>query len=55
MTKLFIVLFGLLTLGAAYLTSYDVGVAEATVNKHSARAASLHGGYRGGGGYRHGK
>ncbi len=55
MTKLFIVLFGLLTLGAAYLTSYDVGVAEATVNKYSARAGSVHSGYRGGGGYRHGK
>lgn len=55
MTKLFIALFGLLTLGAVYLTSYDVGVAEATVTKRSARAGSVHSGYRGGGGYRYGK
>lgn len=55
MTKLFMVLFGLMTLGAAYLTLYDVGVAEATVDKPSVRSGSVHRGYVGGGGFRHGK
>ena len=55
MTKLFIVLFSFLTLGATYLTLYDVGVTEATVVKPSVRSGSVNRGYVGGGGFRHGK
>jgi hypothetical protein len=55
MTRFLLVLFGLLTLGASYLTMYDVGVAQATVDKHSVRSGSAHRGHIGGGGFRHGK
>jgi len=46
MTKFVVVLFGALTLGAAYMTFYDVGVMEPTVKKASAREGSVHGGFR---------
>lgn len=56
MTKLFIALFGAMTLGAGYLTVNDVGVMEPSIQKHSVRSGSTHrrgggffvGGYRGG-------
>ena len=55
MTKLFIAVFGAMTLGAGYLTANDVGVMEPTIEKRSIRGGSAHrgggvfvGGYRGG-------
>lgn len=61
MTKLFIALFGAMTLGAGFLTLNDVGVMEPNLEKRSVRGGSVHG--RGGifvggifvGGYRGGK
>ena len=49
MSRLVVVIFGVLTLGAAYLTFYDVGVMEPSVKKVSARDGSLHGGFHGSG------
>lgn len=49
MTRLVMVIFGALTVGAAYLTFYDVGVMEPSVKKVSAREGSMHGGFRGSG------
>lgn len=54
MTRVFIVVFGALTLLAGYLTVYDVGVMEPSVQKHSVRQGSVHRGHVGGG-YRRGK
>ncbi len=56
MTKLFIAVFGVMTLGAGYLTVNDVGVMEPTIQKASVRSGSSHrhgggffiGGFRGG-------
>lgn len=61
MTKFFIALFGVMTLGAGYITLNDVGVMEPSIQKTSVRGGSAHrrggvffvGGYRGG--YRGGK
>lgn len=47
MTKLFIVVFGTLTVLAIYLTTYDVGVAEPSLTEHSVRQGSVHGGAAG--------
>jgi len=55
MTRILLFLFGSLTLGATYMTMYDVGVAQAKVDKHSVRSSSVHRGHIGGGGFRHGK
>ncbi len=56
MTKLFIAVFGVMTLGAGYLTVNDVGVMEPTIQKASVRSGRSHrhggvffiGGFRGG-------
>ncbi|MFT5392195.1 MAG: hypothetical protein ACI8PT_002392 [Gammaproteobacteria bacterium] len=56
MTKLFMAIFGAMTLGASYMTVNDVGVMEPSIEKHSVRTGSTHrgvggvliGGYRGG-------
>ena len=55
MSKIFLVLFGVMTLGAVYLTVNDVGVMEPTITKHSARQGSVHRGGFVAGGYRRGK
>jgi hypothetical protein len=55
MTKLFLVLFGVLTIGSLYLTVNDVGVMEPTITKHTARQGSVHRGGYVGTGYRRGK
>ncbi|MCB1741427.1 MAG: hypothetical protein KDK91_13715 [Gammaproteobacteria bacterium] len=61
MTKVFAVLFALLTGGAAYLTMADVAVIDPTISQPSVRQGSVSGSgyYRGSrglrGGYRGGK
>ena len=55
MTKIFILLFGLLTAGAIMMTVFDVGVMEPTITRHSIRDGSLHTGAHRLGGYRGGK
>lgn len=54
MTRLLMLLFAALTIGAAALTYYNVGLQETTYTETSdVRAGSV--GLRGGGGYRYGK
>ena len=54
MTKVFMVFFGLMTVGAIYMTAFDVGVMDPSITKHSVRQGSTHiygsrmGSYRGG-------
>ena len=50
MTKFFVVIFGLLTAGAVYLTTMDLGVYKPSIDKRSVRDGSVgharhHGGY----------
>ena len=54
MTKVFIVVFGMMTLTATYLTATDVGVMEPSIKKHSVRQGSVYTRSRVGG-YRRGK
>lgn len=54
MTKLFILVFGGLTVLAIYLTTYHIGVTEPSLTEHSVRQGSVHGGVAGFG-YRRGK
>lgn len=54
MTRLLMVLFTALTIGAAALTYYNVGLQETRYSEDaSVRSGSV--GLRGGGGYRYGK
>ncbi len=54
MNSFFIGLFGLLSVGAAYMTYNDIGVIDNSVQKHNIRNGSVHhrshsrGSYRGG-------
>ncbi len=60
MTRVFTLIFSTLTIGAAGLTYYDVGLnnTQVTTTERSVRSGSYGGGVYyggGGGGYRHGK
>ncbi len=46
MTKVFFLVFGLLTAGSVYLTAADVGLSEPSITKHSVRQGSVHSGRR---------
>ncbi len=46
MTKVFLVVFGLLTAGSVYLTVADVGLMDPSITKHSVRQGSAHRGNR---------
>lgn len=51
MTKIFMVIFGLLTVIAIYVTAMDIGVYKPSIEKNSVRDGSAgharyHGGYR---------
>lgn len=54
MNNIFLGLFGILSVGAIYMTYNDVGVIDSSVKKHNIRNGSVHhrshrrGSYRGG-------
>lgn len=42
MTKIFMMMFGVMTAGAIYMTAYDVGVMDPSITKHSVKHGSTH-------------